>query len=740
MTRGNMTAYKPKAHPPSQRDKPQKLADARRANERSNEFHYEHPERMPHSKSFPYRSPGGIRSFGMLWVALLMGQFVIEAQAEIQLRGARAIGPSGAWQGGASGGRSAEDEGVRPSAYSKNATTDLALQEHFEKGAMESAPLQLRPFRYAGGSHGRERPSGQLPPLRSPRSAGTAGRAAPSTGSAEDVRVTTICSSTDEPSLLTGAINKMPQRATHAARILTRNGLDPHKVYRVQENFLGAVIDAEYPLVALYLDRYRTQFPASRTSPPELDGLPDPDSVFDQQFKWHKQHEQYAIANGVREALAEQGFTNLDADASTLEVVAVYHDPDNGGHLADVGHLGQILKITEGSVVRHYAIVPVNCDAVISIPEDEAERNEWLKLNRHLFFSDPNRDGIRAAGYSLRTVLKDLTADDAVDEIATRIVDLTLDALRPIAYDETEFESQIHTARGFLVPLYDTVRYVRAGDYEVAALSALLDLYSLAPSVVSAVRHTHRAVRWWLRRAANFIPPHPEKAAVSSGARALIAKRAKASAGVGESVRTFGKAGATADSAAVQEGLRELRRFVDDNSAQLQQFIDRPLEQCEAAMSKLFELMGPRYGKRIHARGMYIFDHKGDFLPTNHFAVRVRIGQTDYIVDLTAGQFKNQPRGMKIGGPIIDTEQAWAQKYRDAAGGRLIKYDDFEHASAARNTFTSQAQIDPADVIPGAKILNQPDWHKGLKPIMTKPRYRPRKGRRYHVRGHRNRP
>ncbi|HTH74897.1 MAG TPA: hypothetical protein VL635_10875, partial [Trinickia sp.] len=409
-----------------------------------------------------------------------------------------------------------------------------------------------------------------------------------------------------------------------------------------------------------------------------------------------------------------------------------------GGHVSDVGHLGKILKITEGSAVRHYAIVPVNCDPVISLPEDKAERDEWIKLNRHLFFSGRSRDGHRAIGYSSRTSSEELAADDAIDKIATQTVDRTLDQLKPVAYDETEFERQIHSARGFLIPGYDTARYLRAGDYEVAALSLLLDLTSLAPAVGSAFKHGRKVVIW-LRRASGFVPrvKGALTAAVKSGART---KSAKASAGVGESVRTFAKAGTAADSAAVQEGLRELRRFVDDNSAQLQQFIDRPLEQCEAAMTKLFELMGTRYGKRIHARGMYIFDHRADFLPTNHFAVRVRIGETDYVIDLTAGQFKHQPRGMKLNGPIIDTEQAWAQKYRDAAGGRLIKYDDFEHASAARTTFTSQAQMDPADVIPGAKILNQPDWHKGLKPILIKPRHRPRKGRRYHVRGHRNRP
>lgn len=392
--------------------------------------------------------------------------------------------------------------------------------------------------------------------------------------------------------------------------------------------------------------------------------------------------------------------------------------------------------------MRHFAIVPVDCDAVILLPENEAEREEWVKLNWHLFFSGRDRNGQRPIGYGFTTSSEGLTVDGAIEESARQIATRTIGPLRDIAYDETEFERLVHIGRGYVIPLYDTVRQLVAGDYELAVISLLLDAASVAPVIGSAFKHARKAGRW-LRRAVKFAEPVTgalPKGAGKASMAAQIAKSAKASPGVGESVRTMARAGTAADSPAVREGLRELRQFIDDHRAQLQQFIDRPLEQCEAAMTKLFELMSTRYGKRIHARGMYIFDHKADYLPANHFAVRVRIGETDYVVDLTAGQFRHQPRGMKIDGPIIDTEQAWARKYRDAAGGRLIKYEDFEQANVARNTFTSQAQMDPADVIPGATILNQPDWHKGLKPIVIKPRHRPGKRRRYHVRGHRHRP
>lgn len=189
-----------------------------------------------------------------------------------------------------------------------------------------NAQIQSRGGRAIGGSNAR--------------------RDGPSTDRAADARALAVCSSTGEPPVLTRMIESMPQRARLGASILRRAGLDPQQRYDVTEHVVGssrvdgtAVMHDKRPLLELYLDMQTAAFPQSRKYSPELKalGLPNLNDLFDTQFGYHIEHAYHAIATAITEAIENEGIADAYADASILEVAAVYRDPGAAGHCTCVG-------------------------------------------------------------------------------------------------------------------------------------------------------------------------------------------------------------------------------------------------------------------------------------------------------------------------------------------------------------------------------------------------------------------
>ncbi|MGW2232238.1 hypothetical protein ACWCRG_43200, partial [Streptomyces formicae] len=136
-----------------------------------------------------------------------------------------------------------------------------------------------------------------------------------------------------------------------------------------------------------------------------------------------------------------------------------------------------------------------------------------------------------------------------------------------------------------------------------------------------------------------------------------------------------------------------------------------PDGKCEKLMEPVADYMDAEGFTGIKYRGMAIWQSATvaiDKMPDNHYVVLGMKNGRTYVFDLSAGQF--QKRGMRgLDGPIITTEEQWAQTYRESTG-KLIKYKDFKSPTQATTIF-GRSDLPPTEFIPDATVLTTPNWY-----------------------------
>ncbi len=167
----------------------------------------------------------------------------------------------------------------------------------------------------------------------------------------------------------------------------------------------------------------------------------------------------------------------------------------------------------------------------------------------------------------------------------------------------------------------------------------------------------------------------------------------------------------TVHSPQVETELTNLKRRVESDSV-LEGFINTPKENCANAIEPVIKILQDNGFEDIKVRGIYIWLHEKDSMPSNHFVVIGTKNGQEYVVDATAAQFKGG-KTPQLNGPLYMTESDWAKMYQDAFKDKLVKYKDYKKSADAKIEFgpTGSASSYPMLPTEEANRLTEPSWY-----------------------------
>lgn len=414
--------------------------------------------------------------------------------------------------------------------------------------------------------------------------------------------------------------------------------------------------------------------------------------------------------------------------------------------LATWGHYGYILEAERVGGEKDYFAVSVRSKdqkLVWSIPADPAQREDWVKLNRHLFTDDG--------------VFVDIAEDDAfesaslaVEEMSSKIMDSEFGPLKETYLGKTDFEQSVDTLGSWFIPFHDTVEAIKRGNYWEAFTHAATGLYleafggaglkQLTRAVTVTARGVARAV---VKKAGQFSIRQmlhvSGKTAVKKALTDTVEKTVneiseKAARGVDGAAEKVGKVAAkdivkeAVDEAveAVMRGARRtsvVTRQLDEindlivKNPKFSKYILSPKEKCAAALDPVMDaLKDAGYtvkvrGMEIWTNGMSAISHAPKDAPMLHFVVVAKKAGHETVVDLTAGQFERYG----LSGPIITPLEDWTRTYRNLSPRLYIRTKDCSSAKeAVEQVFPVSSDRSVVDPLPGGRDLTNPEWLRRL--------------------------
>ncbi|KVD54270.1 hypothetical protein WI86_10305 [Burkholderia ubonensis] len=166
----------------------------------------------------------------------------------------------------------------------------------------------------------------------------------------------------------------------------------------------------------------------------------------------------------------------------------------------------------------------------------------------------------------------------------------------------------------------------------------------------------------------------------------------------------------------------EMRTWIDELKAdpEVLGMIARPKDNCFDILQKVREFMQKKGMQDIKVRKMLLWSSPNNYAGF-HYVLKGSKGGSEFIFDLTAGQFQGSLSNLD--GPLILPEAAWAKRYQTASrtNTKLMKYKDFDSLPEANSAWGGRsAQIDANTVIDGATVLTEPKWYKAANTVEGK--------------------
>ncbi|MDF9620453.1 hypothetical protein P5705_22630 [Pseudomonas entomophila] len=148
-----------------------------------------------------------------------------------------------------------------------------------------------------------------------------------------------------------------------------------------------------------------------------------------------------------------------------------------------------------------------------------------------------------------------------------------------------------------------------------------------------------------------------------------------------------------------------------DKIPSLSRMVNNPKENCFNILDETKKYMIDKGMTDIRVRGMYIWQKPDDIMPSNHYVLLGKMGDMEYVFDLTAGQFP------KIDGPLVLPKLAWERIYQQTWPSKLIKYGDFSAPKRAEIAFSSSLPKNPVEFMTDTIILAKPNWYLKGTPL-----------------------
>jgi len=379
-----------------------------------------------------------------------------------------------------------------------------------------------------------------------------------------------------------------------------------------------------------------------------------------------------------------------------------------------------------------------------------ASAESWIARRKGSFFSERMLHGLEGGDVRMVRMSETAPLREALDDLSKALLIPWKPVLEEYAYGETKVEAAIHNAREMLVPCYVRNRDELIEKCAVDVISLFTEVgeyFRLAKAALpmKAVGKLNKpASNAFGAMADGGVAPRPKSAGTGRKALEMAGVPGKTLPSVAatlrkplELIRKFRKGADIPHSLEVRREVMKLDRLIRKN-ADLTQLICKPTDRCADSLEPVVRVLKGA-GYETQSRGMFWWEDVDDFLPENHFIVIARKNGFEYAVDLTAAQYAE----LGITDAVIDTEQAWAKRFHDAAKQHLVKYKDFSDPVQAKHAFYSGLPHRPDDVIRGAEdavVLSKPDWYgKGRKfqsvYKYTEPEYGTieRIGRRYFI-------